>query len=310
MRESTASSDSHQSTVYHGIISHILFPANVSDSDLGLVEEWSSTINSGHYRSSYHHDQSDEISKQNYDLFKHIAFGSEECSPLADRENLPMPTIENTMCYSMSDNDFNLGSVLGDNFDLVHWLDVDVQVDDVTQETARMWTSQKQERSLAHNPLSCDVCGYVGRSKYHLNRHKSRHSTERPLACSEPGCAKTFKTSNTLYEHKRFVHYKNHRLACKKCSFVTNREKILLRHSKTHSEDRIYHCPIPLCSKSFKNRKSLMTHQRNVHSISNTEDVFECGLCFHLAKTKKEIDSHMEEHPTGVIIRCYANVYE
>jgi uncharacterized Zn-finger protein len=99
--------------------------------------------------------------------------------------------------------------------------------------------ASKSEANKGETPLnqrkkriSCEFCGKVFNHTGDLNKHRRKHTGERPYAC--PQC------------HKRFSHASN-----------------LIRHQKIHSGETPHQCPT--CARRFSRKDKMVNHIKNSH---------------------------------------------
>ena len=152
--------------------------------------------------------------------------------------------------------------------------------------------------------FECDLCDYKTVSKYHLNRHKACHSSEKPFKCTIDGCDKWFKTKDYLYEHKKLIHTIEKRFKCDLCDYKTNCKTNLTHHLSRHSSDRPYKCPIRGCNKTFKSKKSLKTHKSPSHSSFQTIQLYECNSCDFITNSKPKLSIHQNIHSEDKQFEC------
>ena len=124
------------------------------------------------------------------------------------------------------------------------------------------------------NAFICEMCGYRTFSIYHLNRHKTTHSSAKPFKCTN-GCDKWFKTKEHLYEHKKLKHSDQTPFQCHICNFKTSRKAAFNYHFNQHSRqkpdpDRPFKCPVVGCNKAFKRQIFLESHKNQTHQRGGT----------------------------------------
>ncbi|XP_069705340.1 zinc finger protein 660-like isoform X2 [Periplaneta americana] len=85
---------------------------------------------------------------------------------------------------------------------------------------------------VTRKTVSCEFCAKVFSHTGDLNKHRRRHTGERPYACTE--C------------DKRFSHTSN-----------------LLRHQKIHSGEMPHQCPT--CDRRFSRKDKMVNHIKNFH---------------------------------------------
>ena len=112
----------------------------------------------------------------------------------------------------------------------------------------------------------CKTCGVLILRK-HMDRHSKVHSG-RTISCYI--CSKTFKTKDSLWQHKK-THDKPENISCNMCSSVFQSKSALRKHVLRIHERKTYSCPY--CQKSFSDEKYRKNH------IPTCALTIECGSC-------------------------------
>ena len=79
------------------------------------------------------------------------------------------------------------------------------------------------------------------------------------------------------------VHY------CNECNYATQYKYDLVKHSRTHSGEKPFHCK--LCDQKFCNLTNL-----NHHSLTHKVGRFECKECDYKAALKQDLVRHLLTH--------------
>lgn len=86
-------------------------------------------------------------------------------------------------------------------------------------------------------------------------------------------CAKVFKKQRSYELHFMVEHTNSvQKVQCELCGIWLKHEEMLRQHKMRHRET-VQTCPI--CGRQSKNRKSLASHLKRVH----TEALFKCNVC-------------------------------
>ena len=118
--------------------------------------------------------------------------------------------------------------------------------------------------------FECELCPYKTYSIYHLKRHKTSHSSDKPFKCMD-GCEKWFKTKEHLYEHKNLKHSDTNPFVCHICSFKTGRKASFNYHMRLHyrqDSSRPFKCSVIGCNKTYTKKVYLDSHKSLSHSKS------------------------------------------
>ncbi|KAF1945081.1 hypothetical protein EJ02DRAFT_451916 [Clathrospora elynae] len=115
----------------------------------------------------------------------------------------------------------------------------------------------------------CPDCSQRFNRPCRLESHMRSHNKERPFACPEPGCDKTFPRKDHLQRHLKNAHSDpivERIFACdwNGCgkSFTSNGR--LQRHKDVH-ESKLYCTEFPPCNEAFRKAKALEAHVKSQH---------------------------------------------
>ncbi|PSN51170.1 hypothetical protein C0J52_06072 [Blattella germanica] len=86
--------------------------------------------------------------------------------------------------------------------------------------------------SVTKKVINCEFCGKLFSHTGDLNKHRRRHTGERPYPCSQ--CSRCFSHASNL-----------------------------LRHQKIHSGEMPHECPV--CNKRFSRKDKMVNHIKNCH---------------------------------------------
>jgi uncharacterized Zn-finger protein len=107
---------------------------------------------------------------------------------------------------------------------------------EVNVESAQETNAGETPIRVTRKAISCEFCGKVFSHTGDLNKHRRRHTGERPYPC--PQC------------NKRFSHASN-----------------LLRHQKIHSGETPHQCPT--CARRFSRKDKMLDHIKTSHCKPN-----------------------------------------
>ena len=146
----------------------------------------------------------------------------------------------------------------------------------------------------------CDLCEVTFHKGEHLRRHLvTKHSDERPFACTFPGCTKSFKRRDKLQDHHK-LHSEVRPYVCHICGRAYRYRDGLRYHEKTHRRVSKFRCDT--CSQAFVRPGLLKEHMRNLHSDSTKAGaVYACDVCHAKFTRPERMKRHMEnEHRVRV----------
>ncbi|KAG9187640.1 hypothetical protein G6011_05511 [Alternaria panax] len=115
----------------------------------------------------------------------------------------------------------------------------------------------------------CPTCSQRFNRPCRLETHMRSHNKERPFACAEPGCDKTFPRKDHLQRHLKNAHSDPATERTFTCdwngcgkSFTSNGR--LQRHRDAH-DSKFYCTDFPPCNEAFRKAKALEAHVRSQH---------------------------------------------
>ncbi len=92
--------------------------------------------------------------------------------------------------------------------------------------------SNNSQQSVTHNnwaleySFKCEICGAAFMNKFHLGRHRVKHSPE-TLTCSK--CSKKFANKKYLKQHMRVVH-ESRTFKCRGCNQLFQTKQTMKQH--------------------------------------------------------------------------------
>ncbi|XP_028173774.1 zinc finger protein 583-like isoform X2 [Ostrinia furnacalis] len=144
------------------------------------------------------------------------------------------------------------------------------------------------------NPVSCPQCSRMCVSEYYLKRHiKRRHDTEKNFICAT--CGRRFAFKGELSNHQRIVHEKHlmkkKMFACKFCDKTYKCAKSIIIHERSvHTGQRPAECTV--CGSSFYHEDYLKEHMR----LHTGETPFKCPICGRGYAQRGNMKSHLRIH--------------
>lgn len=145
-----------------------------------------------------------------------------------------------------------------------------------------------------HEPVkqfACPVCPERFSRKFRLKHHMAWHTGETPYQCEV--CSKRFVHKVALYKHKMIHDNETKRLECQVCGFKTRTKAHLERHTRSHTGDKPFACPV--CNKRFSQMYNMKAHLREHESPgTNRHRRFHCTKCTHTFINEQNYISHVQ----------------
>ena len=136
----------------------------------------------------------------------------------------------------------------------------------------------------------CNFCDYYSDNKNYLKQHVwFVHTTDRPYKC--PYCDYAGKRSHALREHL-IVHTDERPFQCKICNATFRKKGHLTNHVKLHNSKRLVKCPLCKVLVYDVGENGLDAHLKSDH---DTERLFGCDLCDHVAANEPDILKHLSQ---------------
>lgn len=145
--------------------------------------------------------------------------------------------------------------------------------------------SPKISRKVYH--CNTEGCGYETSYIKDLQRHKRKHTGERPFSCHH--CGKNFNRSDKLRIHIRW-HTGDKPFKCDQCDYASVDSSSLKKHIRTHTDERPFKCQI--CPYASRNSSQLIVHLRT----HTGDSPFECKQCRAKFKINSDLKRHMRIH--------------
>ncbi|XP_023238037.1 zinc finger protein 1 homolog isoform X1 [Centruroides sculpturatus] len=133
-------------------------------------------------------------------------------------------------------------------------------------------------------PFKCSICGKQFAHRRNLIVHKIIHSEETPFKCKYCDFATKWKQSLMKHFMRDHPHSNPSEVMtippkkskkvykCDSCGNSYSYLSLLIRHQKSHSNERPFSCNI--CNKTFKYNCDLIVHRKKVHPQQETESFY------------------------------------
>ena len=172
---------------------------------------------------------------------------------------------------------------------------------------------------------TCTICGKVFDRPYRLLRHVNIHDPNRPrVSCHL--CERTFTRFDTLENHIKSVHSKEHPFQCQfnTCQKTFATQTALMSHLKVHTNGKPYQCLE--CDASFSLLVEYKMHAKQKHPDTerlrctdcyrvfpdtasleehrNQEHLFECEICGKKFARLAYLQLHVQVHNGEKVYNC------
>ncbi|XP_053622645.1 zinc finger protein 846-like [Plodia interpunctella] len=141
------------------------------------------------------------------------------------------------------------------------------------------------------NTAACHKCARLFKNSSGLQQHLKRfhRSSSKSYRCGV--CGNNYSSQPAVRTH--MLTHIQRKFTCEFCPAIFSSPYTLTQHKKSHDPSAAvdtHHC-VP-CNKSFKNKKSLLTHKRNAKY--HQEESFECAVCARACANQRSLNHHME----------------
>nr|XP_054920368.1 zinc finger protein 22-like [Dermacentor andersoni] len=141
-------------------------------------------------------------------------------------------------------------------------------------------TGRRGQREL------CAVCGNFSSKREALHGYAKERTDDAAHICK--ACDQSSVKVSKFVEHCRNRTDKNHK--CETCGKEFNRAYHLVRHYRTHTDERPYKCKT--CDKSFR-----QSHHLDYHERTHTDErPYQCQVCNKSFRQSCHLDDHKRQH--------------
>jgi len=152
-------------------------------------------------------------------------------------------------------------------------------------------------RSRSPRRFACDFegCDYRCPTVSGLNRHKRKHTGERPFVCDFEGCDRRCTRASDLKRHKH-RHTGETPYVCnfENCDYSCARSSSLNRHKLTHTGERPFACDFECCDYHCTTASDLNRHKRK--HTGEKPYVCEFEGCDHRCTDASDLNRHKRTH--------------
>lgn len=136
----------------------------------------------------------------------------------------------------------------------------------------------------ADGQYHCDRCDKAYAIKFHLKRHYSRHTGDKPFHCDL--CDQKFSRAEYKRRHMA-IHTNDRRYECEFCERTFTRADHMLAHIKTHEGVLPYKCNV--CGSRFGTSKEKLEHSRK-HT-----GAYRCEMCLERFEVFADLAEHRRD---------------
>ncbi|KAM3960201.1 uncharacterized protein ACR2FA_005682 [Aphomia sociella] len=151
-------------------------------------------------------------------------------------------------------------------------------------------------------PKLCDLCGEIFKNQYKLSTHKKTVHFKNPIKC--PKCPRVCVSDYYLQRHIKRQHTMERNFICSSCGRkFAYKGELSTHYRNVHDKDlkakKIFKCTI--CDKTYKCQKSVLIHERSVHTGQRPAICSVCNSSFYHEDYLKE---HMRLHTGETPFKC------
>eukprot|EP01083_Nonionella_stella_P268819 909054_1 len=162
----------------------------------------------------------------------------------------------------------------------------------VKLEPIDQYNSVPSQKSTA--AFKCELCSREFNLKNLLIQHVTEyHKLPFSVVKSERNTTLTNSSLISIHSHttQSQVSGSVPSVTCHICQKPFKYRSVLIRHLRTHSNERPFKCIS--CPKAFKSKYEIKIHHQRFHNIAKP---FQCNLCKKSFKTRSDLGSHQRVH--------------
>lgn len=181
----------------------------------------------------------------------------------------------------------------------------------------------------ARLPFTCSTCGQCFKFNSKYVEHVNAHMNLRQYKCEL--CTKGFNNTKNLRAHAKTHQDRSERsqYKCELCPSSFIEASALKRHVESHMNLRQYVCDTcgssfntlctlknhtsvhfdrelkcSQCPRSFKAKRSLNNHIKNIHATSLTTNPLACSVCEKVLPSHRGLSEHLKWHSDSDCFKC------